>query len=256
MAYFQGCFPLKAVKKLNDNCFDFSIFCPDIVLHATSGQFVHIRCGNKTLRRPISICELDKYAGTVRLIFDVRGEGTSWLSQKCAGDQLDILGPLGNGFDFTDVNKKSLFIGGGIGTPPLLEAAKEFKGNADAILGFRNRESVILKHDFENICSNVLIATDNGSLGKKGFVTDLLSERLINYNYDVIYSCGPTVMLKAVSRIAAAHNIKCYVSLEERMGCGVGACLVCACQIKAKNKIDFKHVCKDGPVFDAEEVVW
>jgi dihydroorotate dehydrogenase electron transfer subunit len=256
MSYIQGSFELISVKQLNSTCYDFSIFCPEIVALAKAGQFLHIRCEGKTLRRPISICEIDRVRNTIRFVFDIRGEGTLWLSQRIRGERLDILGPLGNGFNVFDSEKNALFVGGGIGVPPLLETAKLFNGQADAILGFKCSEISILIEDFQKECANVFLTSDDGSLCEKGFATNLLIECIKNKRYDIIYSCGPMSMLKEVSIIAKTNGIPCFISLEERMGCGVGACLVCACRIKADEAEIYKHVCKDGPVFNAEEVIW
>jgi len=256
MPYNQGLYELISAKKLNLSCYDFSIFCPEIVALAKPGQFLHIRCGDKTLRRPISICEINRETQTIRFVFDIRGEGTLWLSKKTVGEQIDVLGPLGNGFEIICKESKALFIGGGIGVPPLLETAKAFNGKADAILGFKCADNAILINDFEKECSKVFLTSDDGSLCNKGFVTNLLIECLKNEKYDIIYSCGPIPMLKEVSKIAKINEIPCYISLEERMGCGVGACLVCACKMKTNDGLTYKHVCKDGPVFNAEEVVW
>jgi len=256
MAYIQGCFHLVNVRKYNASCYDYLIFCPEIVALAKAGQFLHIRCGEKILRRPISICEINKEDETIRIVFDIRGEGTYWLAQKQVGDKLDILGPLGNGFDLSDTNKRVLFVGGGIGVPPLLEAAKHFRGTADAILGFKCSDCAVLIEDFQKECAEIDITSDDGSMGEKGFVTSVFGNKIATKTYDIIYACGPTPMLRAVSEIAATNGIPCFVSLEERMGCGVGACLVCACKIKSNSGINYKHVCKDGPVFNAEEVVW
>lgn len=243
-------------RRLHSNCFDFWISSPEMTRDAVAGQFLHIRCGEKVLRRPISICETDKEAAELRIVFEVRGEGTKWLSERSVGEYLDVLGPLGNGFDLSDTGRKALFIGGGIGVPPLLEAAKAFGRRADAVLGFRCADSTILTEDFKNTCSNVYIACEDGTIGSKGLVTDILNTLLNTAHYEVFYACGPQPMLHAVSSVAAKSNIDCYVSLEERMGCGVGACLVCACKTKTGGKETYRHVCKDGPVFKSDEVEW
>lgn len=256
MPYYQDDYRIEAVESFNLSCFDMQILCPEIAGAAKAGQFVHIQVEGKTLRRPISICEINKSVGTIRLVFDIRGEGTRWLSDKKKGEILNILGPLGNGFDLSEPNKKALFVGGGMGTPPLLEAAKVFNGSADALLGFKCIDNSMLIDDFNKVCSRVKTMSDDGSLGEKGFVTSLLSDRLKSNRYDVVYSCGPTAMLKAVSKIALDNNIECFVSMEERMACGVGACLGCACKVKKNDQEIYKHVCKDGPVFNAKEIVW
>ncbi len=256
MTYIQKDFEIVKIKSLNDSAFELIFNAPPIAKPAKPGQFVHILCKNKTLRRPISICEIDRTKGNLRIVFDIRGEGTAWLSQRQTGEYIDVLGPLGKGFPLTDTKKVPLFVGGGLGVPPLLEATKCFDSKADSILGFRSEENVILYEDFKSSCENVYLTSDNGTCGRKGFVTDVMRELVSEKAYDVVYACGPAPMLKAVSAIAADHNIDCYVSLEERMGCGVGACLVCACQVESAGKRDYKHVCKDGPVFNAKEVVW
>ncbi len=256
MACYQKIFNINKISKINLSCFDMYIECPEIALEAKAGQFLHILCGDKTLRRPISICEINKNNGIIRIVFDIRGEGTLWLSQRRVGDPLDILGPLGNGFDLEDTEKKVLFIGGGMGIPPLLEAAKAYHGKADAILGFKCESNCLLLDEFKKECANIFLTSDDGSIGAKGFVTNDLVAILAKKKYDLILSCGPGVMLKAVSKIAAGNKIPCFISMEERMGCGVGACLVCACKVRENGRDSFKHVCKDGPVFNAEEVVW
>lgn len=254
MPYYQQEAPICRKTALGYLCYDLTLHCPDIAQAAVPGQFVHILCGEKTLRRPISICEIHKEEGTIRIVFDVRGEGTAWLADRSEGETLNVLGPLGNGFDVSDTSQKALFVGGGIGVPPLLEAAKAFCGRADAILGFKCCDNAVLTEDFRRCCSEVYVTSDDGSVGEHGFVTDVLTK--ICAQYDVIYACGPTAMLKAVSACAKRKGITCYVSLEERMGCGVGACLVCACEVNNNGIGTYKHVCKDGPVFRAEEVIW
>ena len=148
-------------------------------------------------------------------------------------------------------------MGGGIGVPPLLGASAPYGENATVLLGFRNMRAIILSDEFEANGADVRIATDDGSYGHHGFVTQLLAQRLDEAPCDVIYACGPTPMLKLVAAEAEQRGIRCMVSLEERMGCGVGACLVCACKTKREDGSEtYRHVCKNGPVFDSREVVW
>ncbi len=233
--------------------FDVTVRAGEIAAAAQPGQFAHLLAPGKTLRRPISICEIDRGAGTLRFVFQVRGEGTDLLSQFDVGDAYDILGPLGNGFQLGDTSRRALFVGGGIGVPPLLEAAKAFGKNAVAVLGFRNRDAVILKEDFERYGCKVLIATDDGSAGFHGLVTDCMKDEPA----DVIFACGPGPMLRAVCAVAEGRGIPCQISLEERMACGIGACLGCACRLRREDGTAFfGHVCKDGPVFDYQTVVW
>ncbi len=224
---------------------------------AQAGQFVEIYCPGKTLRRPISICEIDKVAGTLRMVYMVKGEGTLWLSQVKVGDTLDLLGPLGHGFDLSQ-SKDAIVIGGGIGVPPMLETAKLQGKQCDAILGFRTASAAILLDDFEQVCNEVMLCTDDGTLGLKGFVTDILEKRLASRQpFDLVCACGPMVMLKNVAKLCEKYNVSCQVSLEERMGCGIGACVGCAVRIQDEaGTVRSAQVCRYGPVMDAKEVVW
>lgn len=257
MAYLQTEGRIAAIRRLSQAACDVALFAPELADAAVPGQFVHIRCGEKPLRRPISICSIDQKTGVLRLVFEVRGQGTEWLAQRQAGEHLDVLGPLGNGFSLPEDGEGIVLVGGGIGTPPLLAVAQAYPGKAQAILGFRNADACILARDFAFACANVQLATDDGSLGYHGLVTGLLSAHIAQGKpCTSIMACGPTPMLKAISAIAQEHGIPCQVSLEERMGCGVGACLVCACKTREADGEHYRHVCKDGPVFDAKEVAW
>ena len=242
-------------KELAPGIFDFWVENEWFAQKAQPGQFAHLLVPGKTLRRPISICDVDTGRKAMRLVFEVRGEGTEILSRTNPGETLDILAPLGHGFSLGDSTQKAVFVGGGIGVPPLLYAARRDGKNATVILGFRNKNAVILEQDFRDAGCQVIVTTDDGSYGVHGFVTTCLQD-VLQQPVDVVYACGPTPMLKAVSVSAQEKGIACQVSLEERMGCGVGACLVCACKIKVQGKEQFLHVCKDGPVFDAKEVIW
>ncbi|MCI8303290.1 MAG: dihydroorotate dehydrogenase electron transfer subunit [Lawsonibacter sp.] len=219
------------------------------------GQFVHIKCGDGLLlRRPISVCEWtgSRDGDTLTIVFEVRGEGTSWLADRREGDMLDVLGLLGNGFDMGD--GPYLLVGGGIGVPPMLGCAGASGGASTAVLGFRSRDKAILLDRFAEDCANYLVATDDGSLGHHGFVDALVRQELEKeHHYRGVLACGPRPMLKNVAKAAAEFGVPCQVSMEERMGCGVGACLVCAAPMKDGT---VRHVCKDGPVFYAEEVDW
>lgn len=255
MASIQGKAFIVKNEKLTDTIFKMVLQNDFISELAIPGQFVHILCGEKTLRRPISICKIDSVAHCIEIVFEIRGDGTDWISKQEEGEYLDIIGPLGNGFKI-DSGKNVLVIGGGIGVPPMLGLAEQIENKCDALLGFKNIESSILVTDFLDICNDVYVTTDDGTLGEQGFVTDTLSNLLYHKKYDVIYACGPTAMLSNIYKIASENNIECYVSLEERMGCGIGACLTCACKVKKDGEIKMQRVCKDGPVFDAKEVVW
>ncbi|MBC8586016.1 dihydroorotate dehydrogenase electron transfer subunit [Youxingia wuxianensis] len=256
MSYIQSLFPITAKKELAPGIFDYTVYCPPIASQAAAGQFVHIRADGFTLRRPISLCQIDRQRQTIRLVFEVRGGGTQEMSHLSVGDSMDILGPLGNGFPLLSPENKVIVVGGGIGVPPMVETAAHYGKNATAIIGFRNSQAVILKSDFESLGCDTRLATDDGSAGYHGFVSGLLKERLEQGPADLICACGPMPMLKSVVSIAQQANVPTKVSLEERMGCGVGACLVCACRTVRDGKEIFTHVCKDGPVFDGDEVVF
>ena len=219
------------------------------------GQFVHIKCGDGLLlRRPISVCscKADEAGDTLTIVFEVRGEGTDWLAQREEGEYLDVMGMLGNGFP-VKAEGRYLLVGGGIGVPPM-RGCIEFCKDATAILGFRSKDKMILTDVFEQECSKVMIATDDGSFGYHGFVDALVRQELAqDKNYDAVLACGPKPMLRNVYKAADEFGVPCLVSMEERMGCGIGACLVCACDMKDGTR---KHACKDGPVFPAEEVDW
>ena len=220
------------------------------------GQFVHVKCGDGLLlRRPISVCSCmeDVPDDTLAIVFEVRGEGTQWLADRSKGEYVDVLGMLGNGFDMKH-DGRYLLVGGGIGIPPMRGCAQYTQGRSTAILGGRSADKVILQNCFKNECAKVLIATDDGSLGYHGFVDALVRQELSeDKNYDAVLACGPKPMLRNVARVAEEFGVPCQVSMEERMGCGVGACLVCACDMADGSR---KHVCKDGPVFDSREVNW
>lgn len=224
-----------------------------IAKEAVPGQFVSLYCEehSRLLPRPISICEIDKKRSAIRLVYRLAGEGTKEFSALQTDDEVKVLGPLGNGFPLE--GEHPIVIGGGIGVPPMLELAKSLSAKATIVLGYRD-EQLFLKEQFEDY-GQLEIATDNGSVGVHGTVVDVLEQKQITG--DVIYACGPKPMLAAVKRYAMEHEIKCYVSMEERMACGIGACLGCVCQTKQEDAHSHVHntrVCKDGPVFLAEEV--
>lgn len=218
------------------------------------GQFVHIQCGEGLfLRRPISVCACseDQTDDLLSLVFEVRGAGTDWLARRTEGETLNVLGLLGNGFSRAPEGRY-LLVGGGIGVPPLYGCAFG-EVPCDAVLGFRDAAHALLIEDFEAVCGHVAVVTEDGSLGGTGFVTGPAEELLARHAYDGVLCCGPKPMLRAVAALAARCGVPCQVSLEERMACGVGACLGCAVAMADGS---MKHVCKDGPIFNASEVDW
>ncbi len=237
-------------KELAKGIFDFTVLAPEIAKIAVPGQFLHILCSDKVfLRRPISIC--DAYDDKLRFIFEIKGEGTKELSKKTVGDMIDIIGPLGNSF-IDKSYEKPVIIGGGIGVFPLFKLAKALN-NPEIFLGFRSKDRVVMQEEFSNV-GNTHISTDDGSYAYNGFAVELLEKYLDANECGVIYSCGPTPMLRAVKAIAEKRNIPCRLSLEQRMGCGIGACLVCSCETIFEGTDQYKRVCKDGPVFYSSEV--
>jgi len=230
-----------------------TVKCGDLAREVRPGQFINVKCGDGFfLRRPFGVSGV--YGDTFRFIFEVKGGGTKWLAGRRAGDWLDILGPLGNGFVIPQ--GRIIVVGGGLGTPPMLFAAESAPGGASAVLGFREAGRVILTEEFDAVCDKVFLATDDGSDGIYGLVTAPLKELLAGGGYEAVLACGQLVMQNAVARLCMQYGVPCQVSLEERMGCGIGACLVCACATRSGGVLQMSRVCRDGPVFDAGDVVW
>lgn len=226
---------------------------------AKPGQFISMYTddGSKLLPRPISICEIDAENKKLRVVYRVTGEktGTKEFSMKKAGDTIPVVGPLGNGFPLeAGKGKKAFLMGGGIGVPPILELAKQLDCEENQIIvGYRN-EQTFLKEQFEEN-GTLYISTEDGSVGTKGNVMDAIRENALSA--DIIYACGPTPMLRAIKTYAEENGITCYISLEERMACGIGACLACVCKTKEvdhHSNVHNKRICKDGPVFLSTEV--
>lgn len=239
---------------LADGIFDMELQAEEIAAQAKPGQFISVYVNDKSkiLPRPISICGIDAEKGILRIVYRIAGEGTKQMSSYQKGDSVKILGPLGNGF--TMKKDRAILIGGGIGIPPMLELAKQLDGPKSIVLGYRDSE-MFLKDEFEAY-GDVFVSTEDGSVGTKGNVIDAVKEQGVEGN--VIYACGPTPMLKGIQAYAAENEIEAQISLEERMACGIGACLACVCQSKEADDhshVCNKRVCKDGPVFDAREVV-
>ena len=210
------------------------------------GQFINIKIDGTYLRRPISVCDLNKDAVTI--IYKVVGKGTKILSEMKVRDKLDILTGLGNGYDLSLSGDSPLLLGGGVGVPPLYWLAKELKAqgkNVKAILGFNKKEEVFYEDEFKALGIETYITTADGSCGIKGFVTDAMKD--MDYSY--IYTCGPEPMLKAVYKASKTSG---QFSFERRMGCGFGACMGCSC----KTITGYKRICKEGPVMFKEEILW
>ena len=217
-----------------------------------AGQFVSLYCSNETrlLPRPISLCEINKKEGLIRLVYRIVGKGTQEFSKLKVKDRIKILGPFGNGF--TLEGKDVLIVGGGIGIPPLLELAKPLKVNPKIVLGYK--DEVFLDKDFKKY-GKVYISTEDGSLGTKGNVIDAIVENKLDG--DMIFACGPMPMLRGLKDYGEKNKIRAQFSLEERMACGIGACLSCVCKTKEKDphtNVKNTRICKEGPVFYADKI--
>lgn len=273
---------------LGSGIYDLTLKTKNIAKAAKAGQFVSVYSNDKSklLPRPISLCGIDRDEDTIRLVYRVTGEntGTEEFSKLVMGDKIRILGPLGNGFT-VEPGKKAFLIGGGIGVPPMLQLAKDInsgvvqtsgavdtntqeKGQTEEkqinghgkkicdmniIMGYRDENTFLLDEFKEQADS--FVATEDGSVGTKGNVIDAINEN--GLEADVIYACGPMPMLRALKTYAMEHDMECYVSMEERMACGIGACLACVCKTKDKDahsNVNNKRICKEGPVFNAKEV--
>lgn len=273
---------------LGSGIYDLTLKTTNIAKAAKAGQFVSVYSNDrsKLLPRPISLCGIDRDEDTIRLVYRVTGEntGTEEFSKLVMGDKIRILGPLGNGFT-VEPGKKAFLIGGGIGVPPMLQLAKDInsgvvqtssavdtntqeKGQTEEkqinghgkkicdmniIMGYRDENTFLLDEFKEQADS--FVATEDGSVGTKGNVIDAIKEN--GLEADVIYACGPMPMLRALKAYAMEHDMECYVSMEERMACGIGACLACVCKTKDKDahsNVNNKRICKEGPVFNAKEV--
>lgn len=226
---------------------------PSIAAQIRPGQFVHVRVANgmePLLRRPLSIAKTDAKRGVLHIIYRIVGKGTAALASLAPGGCLDCMGPLGNGFILQ--GKRPLLVGGGMGLAPLVYLAQQLCPNpVEILMGGRNREEMFWVSVFEKLCHNIHITTDDGSLGTQGVTLDQLPELLDSGSFDMIYTCGPKIMMAGVVRLAGMHNISSQVSLEDYMACGVGACLSCTC---ASTDGKRRKVCSDGPVFWGGEV--
>lgn len=248
---------IKSMKKIGNGIWEMLIENEKMASEAKAGQFVSLYLNDRSrlLPRPISICQINREEHTLRLVFRIAGEGTRQISEMRAGECIECMGVLGNGFD-TSVSEKALLVGGGIGIPPMLGLAEQLHSEGKkvaVVLGYRNGET-FLADEFGQF-ADVYIATEDGSIGTKGFVTDAIAENKIEA--DMIYACGPTPMLKSLKAYSEKQEIRAQLSLEEHMACGIGACLACVCKSKDTDhhtNVKNKRICKDGPVFYAEEI--
>ncbi|MDI6736537.1 MAG: dihydroorotate dehydrogenase electron transfer subunit [bacterium] len=247
-----------ANKKIAPEYYKMALESPEIVRTSTPGQFLHIRVSNNSeplLRRPFGIHSI-KDTGEFEILYRVVGKGTALLSKKKAEEELDVLGPLGNGFKFPVAgNETMVLIGGGAGIAPLFFLAQKAHHLRQIIvlIGGKTKDQVLCEEEFKKLGIEVRIATEDGSYGHKGLVTDLLNALL--HTSLSIFACGPLPMQKRISIFSSEHNLSCQVSLESRMACGIGACLGCAIKVKGESTT-YKRVCIEGPVFEAKEIMW
>ena len=243
-------------KEIAPRIFDMWI-ATDLAEQAKAGQFIGVYPKDRSilLPRPISICQVSDKKDALRIVYRIAGQGTAEFSSYTEGDSVEILGTLGNGFPTEAAEGKKVFLmGGGIGVPPILELAKEMNcAEKQIVVGYRDCHT-FLREEFE-AAGTLYISTEDGSVGTKGNVMDAIREKKLQA--DMIYACGPTPMLRAIKQYAEENNIECYISLEERMACGIGACLACVCKSREKDahsNVNNKRICKDGPVFLSTEV--
>ncbi len=255
----KGSLTIKAQRPLTARVMELTCQGAIVKEMTAPGQFVHVRVDTSddlVLRRPISICDVDLESETLTLLYRIEGKGTTRLSKRVSGETIDLLGPLGNGFPVHAVKQgeTALLVGGGVGVPPLYYLSKQLieKGvRVIHVLGFQSEQDVFYEEKFREL-GPTFVSTVDGTRGAKGFVTDVIVKE--GFSFDVLYSCGPTPMLKALSE--AYGDRRAYLSLEERMGCGIGACLACVCHVVGdETGTSYRKVCTDGPVFPVGEVV-
>ena len=239
----QSIFEIRSNIALTDSVYKM-VLVGDTSDITNCGQFVNIQLDGLFLRRPISVCDYD--AETLTIVYKVVGKGTEQMAAMVSGEKLDILTGLGNGYDLTLAGEKPVLLGGGVGVPPMFNLCKKLIAEGkrpQVVLGFNAASEIFLAEDFRALGVEVHIATADGSVGTRGFVTDVIR----NLGYTYFYSCGPMPMFRAMEQVMTTSG---QYSFEERMGCGFGACMGCTIQVKS----GYKRVCKDGPVFFREEV--
>lgn len=248
-------------RKVATGCYRLEIYIPEIARQAQPGQFVMIKTSvtlDPLLRRPFSICTVDRELGIVKILYRVVGRGTALMAGKKLGRRLNVFGPLGTGYTIPP-NGRFTVVAGGLGIAPLyflVQRLRAFGNEVNVFYGAQNRFELLLAEELSALRTNLYTATDNGSAGYKGSVVDLLKSKGIPPS-DVVYAAGPPSMLKALfSVLKEAGVAKAEFSLEQRMGCGLGACRGCAVKVRAPEGAVYKRVCTDGPVFNAEEVIW
>ncbi|TAN61851.1 dihydroorotate dehydrogenase electron transfer subunit [bacterium] len=263
-------------KRIKKNCHEMALSAPQIAKSALPGQFINIKVTDglePLLRRPFSIHQIYRQDG-IKILYEAIGKGSKALARRKSGESLDVIGPLGNGFKLGRGpgagGRRHVLVAGGMGTAPLVFLAERLaeaknqkpKTKTLVLLGARTKDDILCEKEFKELGCEVRIATDDGSRGFKGYVSELLKDELnaIRYPLSAIYACGPTPMLKEISRISQEYDIPAQISLEAHMACGIGACMGCVIKT-ARNALrateyEYKRVCKEGPVFEASRVIW
>ena len=253
-------------KRIKKGYFEIALSAQAIAKTALPGQFVNIKVSEgiePLLRRPLSLHRVE--GNKIFLLYEVLGKGTETLSRRKAGEDLSVLGPLGSGFSLHSTHYAlHILVAGGMGTAPLVFLAEKLaKGKTLVLIGAKTREDILCEEEFRKLGGEVKIATDDGSRGFKGHVSELLKQELLTIDYGLltIYACGPKLLLKEISRISLERNIPAQLSLESHMACGIGACMGCAIKVKSqkskvKTEFEYKLVCKEGPVFEANQILW
>ena len=262
MTLYNETAPILVNEEMGCNIWLMTVKAPRIAATARPGQFVHVRIpgmDDHILRRPLGIYARNREEGTVDMMYQVLGFGTDRMTQLAAGESVELIGAIGRGWEVPEDAKRALVVAGGVGSAPLyplIEELTERGVEVHAVLGASTVDALVARERYEGAlgCAPAC-STDDGTYARHGFVTDVLKEQVAGATG--VAACGPKPMLKAIAAIAKEVGVPCQVSMEERMGCGIGACLVCACALKSENgETRYGHVCKDGPVFNAEEVEW
>ncbi|MFQ6097126.1 MAG: dihydroorotate dehydrogenase electron transfer subunit [Armatimonadota bacterium] len=249
--------------------------CADVAQQARPGQAVHLRCGDTydpLLRRPISIADVSDDKRTLSLLFRVVGRGTRILANTAVGSAVDVLGPLGNGYNLSGIAAFAwrherpidiVLVAGGYGVGPVHFGARHLaqhrqrdQARLHALLGAASADLLVFADELRALTDEAHITTEDGSRGRRGVVTDPLEELCESRSADLVLCCGPTGMMRRVAEVCREHGIPCQASLEAHMGCGVGACLGCVIPVRGDGGIAYRRICRDGPVFDASTVVW
>lgn len=249
---------IKSNEKIAHKIYCMKMQAAKISQIACAGQFIHLLCGKEYgafLRRPFSLSSINQEDKEISIIYRVQGKGSKSLSEMCVGEDVHALGPLGQGFLLDSSYENVAVVAGGMGSAPLMEVIRHYGKSATVYLGFE--QEAILIEEIEEICHKMKITTEKGTIGEKGLVTENLLSEWKTKPPQLVYTCGPYAMMKEVVKICSTLGIPCQVSMEERMACGIGACLVCSCKTKKENqKNEYTRVCKDGPVYWGNEVIW